>query len=102
MIAGERRHGFDFPVIVDPHRIPGMDDPSVPEADAAMAPVDRTVRSQTDAIIEDKRASLRYALAHCVSIEQSRLLSGIPAEDFNDVALFKRVLDEGQAPAGVS
>ena len=46
MIAGEHRHGFDFPVIVDSHHIPGMDDPSVPEADAAVAPVDRTVRKE--------------------------------------------------------
>ena len=46
MIAGERRHGFDFPVIVNSHRIPGMDEPSVPEADAAVAPVDRTVRKE--------------------------------------------------------
>ena len=79
-----------------------MDDSSVPKADAAVTPpVDRTVWALTDAIIEDKRASLRYALTHSVSIEQSRLLSGIPAEDFYAVALLKRILDEGQAPAGV-
>ena len=70
MIPGERCHSIDIPVIVDPDRIPSMDDPSVPEADAAVAPVDRTFRALKDAIIEDKRASLRYVLAHSVSIEQ--------------------------------
>ena len=68
-----------------------MEDPAFPEADAAVTQVDRTVRTRTDAIIEDKRASLRYALAHSVGIETSRLLRGIPAEDFNAAALFKRI-----------
>ena len=101
MIPGDSGHLFNLPIIVDSHSIPGVDYLSVPKADTAVTLVDRTVRALTDAIIEDKRASLRYALAHCVSIEQSRLLSGIPAEDFNAVALLKRVLDEGQAPAGI-
>ena len=68
MIAGERRHGFDFPVIVDSHHIPGMDDPSVPEADAAVAPVDRTVRTQTDAIIEDKTTMKKILVRIAMSL----------------------------------
>ena len=45
--------------------------------------------------------SLWYALEHSVSIEQSGLLGGIPAEDLNAVALFKCILNERKAPTGV-
>ena len=100
-VPRERCHGFDFPVIVDPYHIPGVDDLAITEANAAVPPVDRTIRAQADAIIEDKRASLRFPLAHSVRIEQGRRLRGIPAENLDSVALFQSVLDEGQAPAGV-
>ena len=100
-MPGERSEGFDSQVIVDPHHVPGMDDSSVPEADSAVAPVDRTVRTRADAVIEDERAPLRHAPAHSVRIEHSGFLRGIPAEDLNSVTLFQRVLDERKAPAGV-
>ena len=80
MIPGVRCQGLDLPVIVDPHRIPGMDDPAVPKADAAVPPVDRTVRALADAIIKDNRASLRFALSLSFRTMQAKTANRVQRE----------------------
>ena len=101
MISGQGRQLFDRQIVVDPDRVPRMDHTTVPETDAAMSPVDRTVYAWTQAVIEYERASLRSSAPQRILLHLAGFLRRISAEYFDLIADFKRVLDKRKTPACV-
>ena len=99
MISGQGRQLFDCQIVIDSDHVPRMDHTAVPETDAAMSPVDRTVFARTQAVIEYERASLRHSAPQRVLVQLARFLCAVPAEYFDIIADFKCVLDKRKSPA---
>ena len=76
-----------------------MDHSAVPKTYASMLPVDRTVFTWTQAVIEYERASLRNSALQRVLVQLVGFLCGFSAEYFDMIADFKCVLDKRKTPA---
>ena len=99
MVSGQCRQLFDCQIVIDSDYVPRVNHTAVPEAYAAMSPVDRAVFSRTQAVIEYERASFRQSAPQRVLVQLAGFLCGISAEYFDMIADFKCVLDKRKTPA---
>jgi hypothetical protein len=86
-------------VMIDAHRGRGMDHFPIADAQPDVSPMLDLIPDGAGASIEHKRSDRRFAAILRCTIFICRFLSRTAAEDFNVVALFVSVFNEGQAAA---